>query len=75
MKQAAGYEISLFASEKDFPEIANPLAMTFDTRGRLWVLTSPTYPHVLPGVHNLKRTYFDRVLVSHPHFSFLHFLK
>ena len=24
--------------------------MTFDTRGRLWVLTSPTYPHVLPGV-------------------------
>ena len=50
MKPAAGYDISLFASEKEFPEIANPLAMTFDTRGRLWVLTSPTYPHVLPGV-------------------------
>jgi hypothetical protein len=42
--------ISLFASEKEFPEIANPLAMTFDTRGWLWVLTSATYPHVLPGV-------------------------
>ena len=50
LKPAEGYEIGLFASEKEFPEIANPLAMTFDTRGRLWVLTSPTYPHVLPGV-------------------------
>ena len=50
LKPAAGYEVSLFASEKEFPELANPLAMTFDTRGRLWVLTSPTYPHVLPGV-------------------------
>ena len=50
LKPAEGYEISLFASEREFPEIANPLAMTFDTRGRLWVLTSPTYPHVLPGV-------------------------
>ena len=50
LKPAEGYEISLFASEKEFPELAKPLAMTFDTRGRLWVLTSPTYPHVLPGV-------------------------
>ena len=47
---AEGYEVTLFASEKEFPDIAKPLAMTFDTRGRLWVLTSPTYPHVLPGV-------------------------
>ena len=43
---ADGYEVTLFASEREFPELANPLAMTFDTRGRLWVLTSPTYPHV-----------------------------
>ncbi len=48
LKPAAGYEVALFASEKEFPELANPLAMTFDTRGRLWVLTSPTYPHVGP---------------------------
>jgi azurin len=48
LKPAAGYEIGLFASEREFPELANPLAMTFDTRGRLWVLTSPTYPHVGP---------------------------
>ena len=44
-----GYEVNLFASEQQFPELANPLAMTFDVRGRLWVLTSPTYPHYLPG--------------------------
>ena len=49
-RPAPGYEVNLFASEKEFPEIADPLAMTFDTQGRLWVLTSPTYPHVLPGV-------------------------
>jgi azurin len=47
---AAGYEISLFATEKEFPELGKPLALAFDTRGRLWVLTSPTYPHYLPGV-------------------------
>ena len=25
------------------------MAMTFDDRGRLWVLMAPTYPHILPG--------------------------
>src|SRR5688572_31605713 len=45
LKPAAGYDVSLFASEKEFPDLAKPLAMTFDPRGRLWVLTSPTYPH------------------------------
>ena len=48
IKMAEGYEVSLFASEVEFPDLAKPLAMTFDARGRLWVLTSPTYPHVLP---------------------------
>jgi azurin len=48
LKPAAGYEVALFASEREFPELTKPLAMTFDTRGRLWVLTSPTYPHVGP---------------------------
>jgi glucose/arabinose dehydrogenase len=47
---AEGYEVQLFASEREFPDLANPMAMTFDSRGRLWVLTSPTYPHALPGV-------------------------
>ena len=50
MHPAPGYEVSLFASEREFPAIAKPLAMTFDTQGRLWVLTSTTYPHYLPGV-------------------------
>ena len=43
-----GYRANLFASEVDFP-IANPLAMSFDARGRLWVANSPTWPHPLPG--------------------------
>jgi glucose/arabinose dehydrogenase/azurin len=46
---APGFEVNLFASEEQFPELGNPLAMTFDPQGRLWVLTSPTYPHYLPG--------------------------
>jgi glucose/arabinose dehydrogenase/azurin len=48
MKVADGYAVNLFASEVEFPDLAKPLQMTFDTRGRLWVLTSPTYPHALP---------------------------
>jgi azurin/glucose/arabinose dehydrogenase len=44
-----GYEISLFASEKEFPELAKPVAFNFDDRGRLWVSTLPSYPHYLPG--------------------------
>lgn len=46
---APGYVIECFASERDFPELANPLALTFDHRHRLWVLVAPTYPHLLPG--------------------------
>ena len=49
LQVADGYAVNLVASEQQFPEIANPLAKTFDARGRLWVLTSPTYPHYLPG--------------------------
>ena len=45
---AEGYEVSLFASEQDFP-IGNPVSMTFDSRGRLWVATMPSYPQRLPG--------------------------
>ncbi|MCI0376454.1 MAG: GDSL-type esterase/lipase family protein [Gemmataceae bacterium] len=44
-----GFEINLFASEKDFP-LHNPVAMAWDTKGRLWVTTMPSYPHYLPGV-------------------------
>jgi mono/diheme cytochrome c family protein len=46
---APGYVVECFASEQDFPELANPLAFAFDEEHRLWVLCSPTYPHLLPG--------------------------
>lgn len=46
---ADGYVAECFASEREFPELANPLAFGFDARHRLWVLCSPTYPHPLPG--------------------------
>lgn len=41
-------EVTLFADEKMFPELVNPVQMAFDTRGRLWVATWPTYPHWQP---------------------------
>ncbi len=49
MTTAPGTQVSLFASEADFPELANPVQMSWDTRGRLWVATWPTYPHWEPG--------------------------
>jgi putative heme-binding domain-containing protein len=44
-----GFEIKLFADEKQFPEIAKPVQMTFDNKGRLWVSTMPSYPQWKPG--------------------------
>ena len=41
-------EVGLWASEEDAP-LANPVAMNFDERGRLWVLCSPEHPHPFPG--------------------------
>jgi len=43
-----GYQVSLFASEKEFPELKNPVSMAFDAKGRLWVATMPSYPQRLP---------------------------
>ena len=40
-----GFEARLFASE---PEIVNPVAMTWDERGRLWVLELYEYPKGAP---------------------------
>jgi putative membrane-bound dehydrogenase domain len=44
-----GYEVSLFASEQQFPNLGNPCQMRFDNLGRLWVSTLPSYPHYKPG--------------------------
>jgi len=47
-KLAPGYEINLVASEEQFPELANPVAMNFDNKGRLWVSVMPSYPQWKP---------------------------
>lgn len=46
---APGYKIDLFASEKEFPDLANPVQISFDAKGRLWVATMPSYPHWKAG--------------------------
>lgn len=43
-----GFEINLFASEVDF-SISNPVKITFDPKGRLWVANMESYPQYLPG--------------------------
>ena len=48
-KLAPGYKVELFASEKEFPDLANPVQLSFDNKGRLWIATMPTYPHYRPG--------------------------
>jgi len=44
-----GYEVSVFATEQEFPNLGNPVQMRFDNKGRLWVSTVPSYPHYKPG--------------------------
>lgn len=49
-KVADGYTVNLFASEAEFPELKNPVQIAFDARGRLWVVTMPSFPHTVPGL-------------------------
>ena len=53
-----GYEINLFASEEQFPDLRKPVQMTFDAKGRLWVTTMASYPMYLPG-----RPVDDKILI------------
>jgi putative heme-binding domain-containing protein len=48
MTVAKGMKVTLFASEKDWPELAKPVQMQFDPQGRLWVAVWPSYPHWKP---------------------------
>ncbi len=41
-----GFAVELVASE---PDIVNPVAMTFDERGRVWITESLEYPRQEPG--------------------------
>lgn len=43
-----GLKVGLFASEKEFPELVNPVQIAFDTKGRLWVAAWKNYPHWEP---------------------------
>ena len=44
-----GTKIELFADETKFPEIAKPVQLNFDNKGRLWVSCMPNYPQWKPG--------------------------
>jgi putative membrane-bound dehydrogenase-like protein len=41
MKAPDGFNVTLFAGE---PDVVQPIAMAFDTRGRLWVVECLSYP-------------------------------
>jgi putative heme-binding domain-containing protein len=58
MTVAQGMKVTLFASEKEFPELAKPVQMQFDARGRLWVAVWPSYPHWKP-----KEEMNDKILI------------
>ncbi|MHC5541402.1 PVC-type heme-binding CxxCH protein, partial [Singulisphaera rosea] len=47
MKVPEGFAVEVVASE---PDIVNPVAMTFDERGRVWITESLEYPRKAPGV-------------------------
>jgi putative membrane-bound dehydrogenase-like protein len=46
MKVPEGFAVELVASE---PDLVNPVAMTFDERGRIWIAESLEYPRKQPG--------------------------
>ena len=43
-----GMKVELVADEGMFSELINPVAMSFDAKGRLWVAVWPSYPHWRP---------------------------
>src|SRR6516162_9636851 len=68
MRVPDGFEVKLVASE---PEIRQPLTITFDDRGRLWVIQYLQYP--TPAglkaveVDQYLRTVYDKVPEPPPH--------
>ncbi|MEM8666607.1 MAG: PVC-type heme-binding CxxCH protein [Planctomycetota bacterium] len=57
-----GFAIQLVASEEQFPELANPVALNFDNQGRVWVATMESYPHWKP-----KTKMDDKILILEDH--------
>ena len=50
-----GFHVDLIASE---PDLVQPIAMSFDARGRIWVIEANTYPQRVPGKKGK-----DRILI------------
>lgn len=48
MTLAPGLKANVFASEKEFPDLAKALQFAWDTKGRLWVTVWPSYPELTP---------------------------
>ena len=46
IKLPAGFRATLFAGE---PDVAQPMSITFDDRGRMWVVECRSYPKWLPA--------------------------
>jgi azurin len=44
MSYPKDFKVNLFASEKEFPELVNPVQMQVDAKGRIWAAVWPTYP-------------------------------
>ncbi|MCB1096361.1 MAG: hypothetical protein KDN22_12365 [Verrucomicrobiae bacterium] len=44
MSMPEGMEVNLFADEKMFPELVNPVQLNVDSKGRLWAAAWMTYP-------------------------------
>lgn len=57
MEVPEGFAVDLIAAE---PQITQPIAMNFDSRGRLWVIEGHTYPVREPGNHHEGK---DRILI------------
>jgi putative membrane-bound dehydrogenase-like protein len=52
-----GFHVSLFAAE---PDVVQPIAMTIDPRGRLWVVENYSYPIWLGGPRGKDRIFWDK---------------
>lgn len=56
-KLPAGFQATLFAGE---PDVVQPIAFTFDDRGRLWVVENHSYPGWAGEAHDRVLIFTDR---------------
>ena len=56
-----GFKATLFAAE---PDVQNPIAMAFDTRGRLWISENYTYAESSVNFESKLR---DRIIILEPY--------